>query len=157
MFLELNTIGCSHLVFVIAGTTACVGADHRTSRPGDCRRAGLASLPGHRRPNRRTGSSNSREAMPRSASWPNRTASACLRFEAPARSRGRGTSANDASRPPETLVGGFRRPRRKRTLNRFGCCRRGEPGEPPAGPDRGLDRRPDRRLDQRPDQAPVPR
>src|SRR5437899_1097093 len=29
MFLELNTIGCSHLVFVIAGTTACVGAGHR--------------------------------------------------------------------------------------------------------------------------------
>ena len=77
----------------------------------------------------------------------------------PAGSRGRGASGNDAGRPAAILVGAFRRPRRKRWLSRFGCCRRGEPGEPPAGPgsDRGLDRRPDRRLDPRPDQGPVPR
>src|SRR5437879_3696800 len=80
MFLELNTIGCSHLVFVIARTTTCVGGGRRISRPGDCRPAGLASLPGYQGTDRRTGSSNSRKAMPRSKNRRSRTAPAFLRF-----------------------------------------------------------------------------
>src|SRR5438445_10832601 len=80
MFLELNTIGCSHLVFVIARTTTCVGGGRRISRPGDCRPAGLASLLGYQGTDRRTGSSNSRKAMPRSKNWRSRTAPAFLPF-----------------------------------------------------------------------------
>ena len=140
----------------IAGTTTCVGAGHRISRPGDCRRAGHASLPGCQGTDRRTGLEQPVEgevtvselAQPRSARLP-----AFSRH--PASSRGRGTSGNDAGRPAAILVGGFRRPRRKGWLSRFGCCRRGDPEGLPEGPgtDRGLNRRPDRGLDQR----PVPR
>src|SRR5256885_5071130 len=80
MFLELNTIGCSLLVFFRRWDNNMRQRRTPDQQARGLLSGGLASLPGHRGTDRGTGLSNSPEAMPRSANWPSRAAPACLRF-----------------------------------------------------------------------------
>src|SRR2546421_6969475 len=145
MFLELNTIGCSLLVFLSPGQKHVSAPEAGSAGPGIAvgrilhRLLGTRARIGGRALEQLAGgdATFSELAQPRGARLP-----ALSRH--PARSRGRGTSGNDAGRPAAILVGAFRRPRRKGWLNRFGCYRRGEAEEPPEdpGPDWGQCRGP---------------